>query len=267
MPYANNQGTRIHFEVDGQGPPLLLQHGFSSTLERWYEHGYVAELAKDYRTILVDARGHGKSDKPHDEEAYRADIIAADYTAILDELGIEKSHFFGYSMGGRIGFQSLARYTRPRLASLIIGGATPYGTRTEAERKEYELRIAGLQMAVEKGMEAYITNFVEKTSGPLSPSDRTATLANDPEALLAIRKAYEKWPSAEDILPGITMPCLVFCGEADNRHQMASEGTRRIPSASFVSFPGLAHRQVFTRADLVLPCVKKFLAAAGKNID
>ena len=59
MPYANNQEVRIHYRVEGDGIPLVLQHGFSDSLESWYEMGYVEPLKHDYRLILIDARGHG----------------------------------------------------------------------------------------------------------------------------------------------------------------------------------------------------------------
>ena len=69
MLYAHNQGVRIHFTVEGEGPPLVLQHGFASSLQTWYITGYVEALQSDYQLILVDARGHGGSDKPHDPAA------------------------------------------------------------------------------------------------------------------------------------------------------------------------------------------------------
>ena len=70
MPYADNQSTRIHYQVEGDGPPLVLQHGFTGNLMRWYSFGYVSALQSSYRLVLVDARGHGQSDKPHDPAAY-----------------------------------------------------------------------------------------------------------------------------------------------------------------------------------------------------
>ena len=61
MPHANNQGVRIHYEVEGDGPPFVLLHGGLSNLEVWYEIGYVESLKKDYKLILIDARGYGAS--------------------------------------------------------------------------------------------------------------------------------------------------------------------------------------------------------------
>src|SRR6266508_3473091 len=103
MPYCDNQGVRIHYHLEGNpdGPPLVLQVGFSLSLQDWYEVGYVAALGGAYRLILVDARGHGASDKPHDPAAYRDHLMAGDVLAVLDDLAIAGAHFFGYSMGAR----------------------------------------------------------------------------------------------------------------------------------------------------------------------
>lgn len=61
-----NEGVRIHYEVEGSGPTLILQHGFTQKLQGWQLAGYLDALKRTYRLILVDARGHGESDKPHD---------------------------------------------------------------------------------------------------------------------------------------------------------------------------------------------------------
>src|SRR5215216_5969719 len=113
MPYAHNHGIRLHYQAEGAGPTLVLQHGFSDSLESWYEMGYVTPLQQDYRLILIDARGHGASEKPHDPAAYTIQQQAADVVAVLDVLAIPIAHFFGYSMGGRIGF-ALAKYVPTR---------------------------------------------------------------------------------------------------------------------------------------------------------
>jgi hypothetical protein len=88
MPYSVNQGVRIHYQIEGDGQPLVLQHGFTDSLEAWYELGYVEGLKTDYRLILIDARGHGASDKPHQPDAYERDRNVADITTVLDDLEI-----------------------------------------------------------------------------------------------------------------------------------------------------------------------------------
>ena len=131
MPYANHQGICIHYQLDGEGPPLVLQHGFTSSLKHWYRYGYVEALRQDYQLILIDARGHGGSDKPHDPAAYDLSLRAGDVVAVLDDLHLPTAYFWGYSMGGRIGF-GLAKYAPERLAALIIGGMHPYERRLAA---------------------------------------------------------------------------------------------------------------------------------------
>ena len=66
MPYANNAGVRVYYDVEGSGPALLLAHGLGSSGEDWRELGYVAQLRDSCQVIMVDGRGHGSSDKPHD---------------------------------------------------------------------------------------------------------------------------------------------------------------------------------------------------------
>lgn len=68
MPYVNNEGVRIYYEVEGQGPPLVLIAGLTGNLKTWRLYGYVKELKGDYRLILLDPRGHGDSDKPHNQK-------------------------------------------------------------------------------------------------------------------------------------------------------------------------------------------------------
>src|SRR5215510_9442346 len=126
MPYAINQGIRIHYRVEGEGPDLVLQHGFSWSMKGWSRHGYVAALRPHHRLILLDARGHGGSDKPHKASAYDLSLHVGDILAVLDALGVRAADFWGYSMGGWIGF-GLAKYAPERATRLIIGGAHPYG--------------------------------------------------------------------------------------------------------------------------------------------
>ena len=79
----------------------------------WRDLGYVDALKHDYKLILIDARGAGASDKPHDAAAYDPALRASDVVAVLDDLGIRHAHYFGYSLGGWVGFL-LAKYAPDR---------------------------------------------------------------------------------------------------------------------------------------------------------
>ena len=157
MPFANNEGICIHYEVEGEGPPLVLLHGTGWSLEIWRETGYVDALRDDYRLVLMDARGHGASDKPYRSESYGMHSMVSDITAVLDDLNVEKAHYWGYSMGGRIGWWA-AKVAPGRFRSLIMGGALPYDEVAHAFTQEEALRVR-------ERMEASIAHPEEMAGG------------------------------------------------------------------------------------------------------
>lgn len=251
MPYADNQGIRIHYQVEGKGPPLMLQHGLTSNLERWRQFGYVDALKHNYQLILMDARGHGASDKPHDPSAFAWDVRVRDVVAVLDHLRLRQVHFWGYSMGGVYAF-SLAKYAPYRVQSLIIGGAHPYAMSFDPFRNvdgtDPDAFLAALELLVGERF---------------TPEVRALMLANDLRSLAA---AAGDSASMEDILPIMTMPCLVYVGKDDIRYQPAKECIKQIPRATFVSLPGCNHIQAYMRSELMVPHVTKFLQTVTESV-
>jgi pimeloyl-ACP methyl ester carboxylesterase len=255
MPYADNNGVRIHYHVEGEGQPLVLQHGFTSSVRNWYAYGYVDGLKDDYQLIMIDARGHGESDKPHDSASYDLKLRVKDVTSVMDELGIDKAHYLGYSMGGRIGF-GVAMYAPERLNSLIIGGMHPYesgGNISVDDRVEL----------LSQGMEAYVASM-ESPGEPMDAGRRARLLANDPKALIAAISAPRG--TTGEVVRKITMPCLLYVGESDGFYEGVVKCSKEIPGVSFVSFPGLNHGQVSQRSDVVLPHVTKFLSSVTQQV-
>ena len=248
MPFANNQGVRIHYETEGVGPPLVLQHGSLNTMESWYDAGYVAALKNDYQLILQDARGHGGSDKPHSPEAYELKKRVEDIVAVLDDVGIAKAHYFGYSMGGWIGF-GVARYAPERFQSLIIGGQHSYAQNMDGLRRF-------VQYGVENGPEAFVA-MLERELGLLSSEARERMLAYDFATHLVIAQDRD---SLEAVLPTIRMPCMLYAGEMDEAYPLARKCAEQIANVTLITLPGLDHMGAFMRIDEVLPHVKKFLA-------
>ncbi len=249
MPYADNAGTRIHYEVIGDGPPLVLQHGFTQSIEDWAESGYVDALRPHYRLILIDARGHGRSDKPRDEAAYALHHRVADVTAVLDAEGIARAHFWGYSMGGFIGF-GMARHAPERLDALVIGGSHPYARNAETNR-------AWLREVIAAGGASVLAATIEKIAGHVTPAYAERLRAADLEVFLACVPSSD---TIEDMLAGMTMPVCLYCGDADPAFPLAQSGSQRIPNARFVVLPGLAHLPAFSLSGIVLPPIMAFLA-------
>jgi pimeloyl-ACP methyl ester carboxylesterase len=253
MPYADNEGIRIHYQTEGEGPPLVLHHWSLATMESWYEYGFVSALKRDFRLILLDARGHGASDKPHGLEAYELRKRVEDIIAVLDDLGIARSHFLGYSMGGWVGF-GVALYASERFRSLIIGGQHPYAQDMDGLRQL-------VRHGVENGPEAFVAMW-EENFGTLSSETRERMLAYDYEALLAVAQDRE---SMEAVLPTMRMPCLLYVGEMDEVYPIAKECAKQIPNVTFVTLPGLDHGEAIRRSDEVVPHVKRFLAAVNQQ--
>jgi pimeloyl-ACP methyl ester carboxylesterase len=253
MPYANNQGIRIYYQSEGKGAPLVLHHWSFATLESWYDYGYVSALKNDYHLILLDARGHGASDKPHAPEYYGLEQRVGDIVAVLDDLGVAQAHFFGYSMGGWIGF-GIARHAPERFRSLIIGGQHPYAQSLDGLRQI-------VRHGIENGAEAFVAMWEENFS-PLSPQQKRRMLAYDFVALMAV--AQDR-PSLEAVLPTMTMPCLLIVGEQDDVYSAAKACARQMPNVSLVTLPGLDHGETIRRSDLTLLHVKRFLAAVQQQ--
>ncbi|EYD74700.1 Alpha/beta hydrolase fold protein [Rubellimicrobium mesophilum DSM 19309] len=105
MPQANEEGMadvngiRMHYATYGAGDPVLLIHGGLGHGDIW--SAQVADLMKDHLVITADSRGHGRSTR--DERPYGYDLMAEDYLALLDHLGIDKVDLVGWSDGGIIG--------------------------------------------------------------------------------------------------------------------------------------------------------------------
>ena len=253
MPYADNGSVRIHYEVEGEGPPLVLQHGFSESVVDWYETGYVKALKPDYRLILIDARGHGDSDKPHDPEAYLLNRRVGDVTAVLDALDIATAVYWGYSMGGWIGF-GMANYAKERVRALVIGGQHPYSRSLVALRQLVQRGIA-------QGSGAFVAGM-EEMFGPESTERKERLLSADLKAYLAL---VQDRPGLDDILPTMLMPCCLYAGEVDPIYPEVEECSRHIPLATFFSLPGLNHCDAYTRSELVLPRVTGFFKALDKS--
>ncbi len=257
MPYVDNSGVNIHYHVEGEGPPLVLQHGLTSSLQTWYAYGFVEELRKDYRLILVDARGHGRSAKPHDHKDYNLKLRVNDVLAVMDDLGVGKAHYMGYSMGGRIGF-GIVIHALDRFHSLIIGGMSPNTANSDVPPQQ---RIELLR----QGMPHFVAD-AEAKEGPMEAGRRERLLDNDPEALIAATAAPRGTDGLEELLPKLNLPCLLYCGEADGFFPGAKEASQVIPDAAFASFPGLNHGQTSRAGELVLPHVTRFLKKASLKV-
>jgi pimeloyl-ACP methyl ester carboxylesterase len=253
MPRVINDGIGIHYRVEGDGPPLVLQHGFTDSSETWYERGYVDALKSRNRLILIDSRGHAESDKPHDPASYTAAKYASDVTAVIDDLGISKTRYWGYSQGGWIGF-ALARYAPSSISAFVIGGAAAStATAFPSAKGEEDVLLATLRRGPDE--------LLKMWGASATPALAERLMASDIAALIAIRRQRLVTDAFSDVVGTIAVPTLLYAGAADPIHDGAQESASQIRGAKFISVPGLNHIEMMCRSELVLPHVEQFLTS------
>ena len=229
MQKFNSDGVELAFNVWGEGPPILLIHGFASNMEvNWVATGWVKTLvAAGRQVIAIDNRGHGQSEKLYDSAFYSAPIMADDAARLLRHLKIEKTDVMGYSMGARISAfltmqhpELVRRAVFAGLASRMITGVG--GSDAIAEALEAEDRPATIDRAA-----MAFRIFAEQTKSDL-------------KALAAcIRSSRVK--IKEETLAAIRVPVLVVAGELDDIAGSVEGLTSIIPGSKGVVLPKRNH--------------------------
>ena len=250
MPYADNKGQRIHYEVEGEGAPLVLLHGFGVSGDAWHTGGHVDALKDSFQVITMDARGHGRSDKPHDLEFYGLRRRVEDVTSVLDAVGVAKTYFLGYSLGGVTGY-GLSKYAPERFRSVVVLGAHPYSEEYPEDFEEWGQRY------IDHGVDAAIENR-EKESGPLSDEQKAELEARDWRALGAALVSTSRIQGLSEGISQGRLPYLLLCGTEDEDHDLARQAATEFPEVSFRSLEGLDHHESRSRLDILIPIVRAF---------
>ncbi|SDR72403.1 Pimeloyl-ACP methyl ester carboxylesterase [Halopseudomonas sabulinigri] len=123
--FKSFDGVSIYYQRWGRlsaQPPVVLHHGYVANARiNWVIPGFVRRLTLAGRCVIaLDARGHGRSEKPHDPAAYGEARMAKDLSCLLNELGLEEVDLVGYSMGATVAL--LAATQEPRIRRLVAGG-------------------------------------------------------------------------------------------------------------------------------------------------
>ena len=240
MTFVLNDGIRIRYETEGSanGSCLLLQHGFFGELQDWYDYGYVDNLKKYFKLILIDARGHGQSDKPHDPAEYSLRLRAQDVISVLDAEAVSKCHYLGYSMGGWISF-GLMKWFPERFHSWILNAIHPYGNDMLPLRNQV------------KTLEHWIPDL------NVSEEHKKRFLANDKEALAAA--IAEARTDNSKLLKNLPVPCLMMDGENDPIYSKVCASAKSSPKIEFIGIPGADHWGSLYKSDFNIPRIKRFI--------
>ena len=253
-------GVRLSYELDGEGPPLLLHLGAGCDSSLWRAAGYVETLSKSYQCILFDHRGHGQSDRPRGARANHIDRYADDVLALLDHLGLDASAFWGYSNGILVGLR-VANLHKARISALIGSGGVDDVTHEEL----VDAVANALASHRQYGWEQMIARFDQQEPDGVPDWMKEMIRATDIEQLDDWLRAVPAWDWYPwRALPQIACPTLFLVGEREDPYDLMAEAASLVPGAFRLRIADQGHINAFLRSDLVLPSVLEFLSANAR---
>jgi pimeloyl-ACP methyl ester carboxylesterase len=248
-----DDGVEIYYEGHGEGPVILLSHGYSATSQMW--KGQIEALTKRHKLVTWDMRGHGRSDYPEDPAAYSETATVADMAAILDAVGAEKAIVGGLSLGG---YMSLAFHLAhpERVRALLIIDTGP-GYRNDAARE-------GWNANAHKTADRYAREGL----GGLEAGTPEMRMSHHRSADGLVKAARgmltQRDPSVLNALPTIRVPSMVLVGADDTPFLNASDYmAAKIPGAVKVVIPNAGHAANIDQPTAFNKAVVSFLEGAG----
>jgi len=267
-------GIRLGVVCQGQGPTLVMLHGFTGSAAGWGSH-LDALAARGWRVIALDLPGHGRSDAPADAQCYTIENCQGYILAALQEPGVNRGEavLLGYSMGGRIAlYTAFSGFFR----ALILESASP-GLEDQASRQQRRASDEALAASIERdGIQAFVDRW-EKL--PLFASQNTLP----PEAREALRRQRLNnrasglaqslrgvgtgvQPSLHARLPTLRIPVLLVAGELDTKFTaIARSMAGALPQSQLCIVPGAGHAVHLERPEEFDSIVGDFLIHTHPN--
>jgi pimeloyl-ACP methyl ester carboxylesterase len=250
-----SDGTRIAYDMQGQGPALVLLHPFPHPRHVWHEIGYTRRLQDQFTVITIDLRNPqaGESDKPDTLAGYAIEHYVTDIHAVADACGVNDFLLWGHSFGGNIATQASALSSRLRAA--VIAGSF-YGDGNQQWARQGPLvDVLRLRQAKADG-----------TFDALPVEEREFAAQLNLDAELAFWQMFSEWPVREP--QDARCPVLLYAGSQDTRLLLDQLEARHAELEQLGMqvhiFEGLNHRQELTEIDTVLPTVLAFLKRYSK---
>lgn len=267
MPDINVNDCLVHYEDDDFTDPwspadvVWLQHGWGRS-SRFFYH-WVPALARQYRVIRRDFRGHGKSGDPPADHRWSIEELLTDMLGFLDALGIDAVHYVGDSSGGLFGAAFAARWP-DRIRSLTMM-STPI-----AHRNRNKTALLGrpdlATTILEVPMEDYARHTIA-TGGVsvLSPEHEEWVIAqwsqNRRRSLSGFASVFRE-ADITQILENIAVPTLLLSPTKSATAPLEEQKAMalRVPGAKFVEIDGIGHEIYVDQADACLKALKRFIA-------
>jgi pimeloyl-ACP methyl ester carboxylesterase len=261
--FFDSNGVQIRYIDQGAGEPIVLIHGLLGNIEgSWGDIGIIASLSKDHRVIAFDVRGHGKSGKPSEADAY-GQQMCLDIVRLLDHLKIQRAHIVGYSNGGRIVAKLLT--TNPeRFLTATMGGSS--GTRTwgPADEKAAQDQIDELTKGI-PFQAAILSGWPADQPPPTEDvirarSEAIVARGNDPLAHAALARTRRALLVTNDEMAAVKVPTLAIVGSADRMVNGVREIQRVMNGLKVVVIEGARHEDAPRRPEFV-NALREFIAA------
>jgi pimeloyl-ACP methyl ester carboxylesterase len=255
MPEVVSGGVRIHYEVAGEGPPVVLHTGAGGDLTIWRHAGYVAGL-RGFRTILIDQRGRGRSDRPSTVDAHRMERYVDDVRSVLATAGVEATAFWGYSSGILVGIAFGAAHPH-RLRALVGTGRVRWRDNADLPPldESAEIRDDVAQGGVRHELDARMAAENDRFPEAIDRSVREG----DPLMHALDGVAWHGWRGPRTPLSNFSAPILLLTGEKEDGERETERTVAAVPGARMIRLPGVGHLGAFYRSDLALPYALPFL--------
>jgi len=249
MPHAHVDDISIFYDETGHGPPVIFAHAYLGRTDVWA--GQRLALAGRYRVIAYDARGHGRTDSPHDRDAYSLSRAVDDVIGLMDALDIERAHVCGLSMGAETMLHVLLRYPdrvqTATLADIGTGSDDPIAFRTYCSDLADSFLEHGTAWTFEHRLsqDEFVLGLSRKREKALDGL-KALVESQDPKGLAyCLYGVISDRPSIYSLEPelrAVDRPVLVITGALDTTVTgPAGFLARIIPGAQAVVIPDVGH--------------------------
>jgi pimeloyl-ACP methyl ester carboxylesterase len=240
--YLDANGVKIRYIDTGKGKAIVLLHGGASSLESWTSEGVVDNLAKDFRVIAFDARGHGKSDSPRDPAAYGRQQ-ALDVVRILDALKIQRAHIIGFSLGSSTVAQLLTLHPERFLTAVQVGGAG----RTPDEANDPRIETEASEIARDCISRSRLMRQAPAGMKPTEEEIQRRIISCradknfDPLAVAASLRGYKDQAVTSVQMAAVRVPTMGIVGTLDHTLKAMQELKTIRPAMKLVILDGVSH--------------------------
>ncbi len=232
----DSAGCPVHFSEYGDGPPVVLLHGFAAngTLN-WKRTGVVKALRDDFRVIVPDLRGHGLSCKPHETAAYGREM-AHDVIRLMDHLDLKSAHVAGYSLGGHITLALAAAHPERLRSAVII--AAGWEREPAGEGPLHASRL--IRVLRDPNPFAVLTKY-EGAGFETVLVSVLLRLGRDEQAMAAVLDGANELTVPEEGLRRLELPMQIIIGTDDPLYGRAQALYERVPHAQWTAIDGAGH--------------------------